>query len=382
MIAFDASGNVKWTIPGYNADMATADGGIVADTGTVCTPNGCTAGTAVTFDANGNATGQMASSPGESWTGESYATLGGSISDTGQQLFDVDVTSYSATAGGNPSQNGTAVPECPCEVQTGITSTASKFSFPKPQFANGFRSQSSFTGSRLMLASYPAHRVALLSPFLTFPSRAMFTPQLGGGSQVTDLLVVGDPGGTANDFETAAQTLATVANLYATNPPNASNPSLLKSGDFVIPGDPTADPAFPKPYFLRVHSVSDIATQLANNNLITGAVVLFMHGGTSKRTGESALFPYQPPKGVSAPNSALVSYDNLAVFQGAQLGPKASLTLYACHGGRKGKNPADSTSPISIAQALANTLNVTVYAWKAGMFFDVNPATTAMRQSL
>jgi hypothetical protein len=33
MVAFDAAGNVKWTMPGYNPDIATADGSIIADIG-------------------------------------------------------------------------------------------------------------------------------------------------------------------------------------------------------------------------------------------------------------------------------------------------------------------------------------------------------------
>jgi hypothetical protein len=33
MVAFDASGKVKWTVPGYSPDIATADGGIIGDFG-------------------------------------------------------------------------------------------------------------------------------------------------------------------------------------------------------------------------------------------------------------------------------------------------------------------------------------------------------------
>jgi len=52
MVAFDASGNLKWTVPGYNADMATADGSVVAQS---------TSGPFVSFDQNGSATDQISS---------------------------------------------------------------------------------------------------------------------------------------------------------------------------------------------------------------------------------------------------------------------------------------------------------------------------------
>src|SRR5258708_1270405 len=58
-VAFGASGNVKWTAPGNFAQMATADGGIIGASGT-------------TYDTNGNATGQLATLPTESWLGNGY----------------------------------------------------------------------------------------------------------------------------------------------------------------------------------------------------------------------------------------------------------------------------------------------------------------------
>ncbi len=63
MMAFDTSGNVKWTVPGdypqYYPKMLTADGSIVTNTG-------------LTFDATtGLATGQLASLPEfQSWIGK------------------------------------------------------------------------------------------------------------------------------------------------------------------------------------------------------------------------------------------------------------------------------------------------------------------------
>ena len=75
MTAFDSAGNFQWsTGSSYYPEIATADGGVIAETAT---------GTHVTFDQNGRATGQLASLPTKSLTGELY--LLGSIDD----IFDV-----------------------------------------------------------------------------------------------------------------------------------------------------------------------------------------------------------------------------------------------------------------------------------------------------
>ena len=64
MVAFDASGNVRWTVAGYEPQIATDDGGVIAtDVNT---------GSAVTFDQNGNATGRIGSLPTQSWTLNEY----------------------------------------------------------------------------------------------------------------------------------------------------------------------------------------------------------------------------------------------------------------------------------------------------------------------
>jgi len=107
MIAFDASGNTTWTNPGYNADAATADGGIIADTGTVCTPNGCGTGPSSTFDASGAATGQLANLPNyRSWLGYGYQ-----FGPTAQLAFNWPhlASTFAALSAENQSQNGTSV---------------------------------------------------------------------------------------------------------------------------------------------------------------------------------------------------------------------------------------------------------------------------------
>jgi len=106
MIAFDASGNVRWSVPGnYQPKIATADGGVIATLDD---------GSAATFDSDGNATGQMASLPTYSWLGYAYR-----VKSTGQVAADEpDVAaSFSPFGGANNSANGTAVPRVPYSLE-------------------------------------------------------------------------------------------------------------------------------------------------------------------------------------------------------------------------------------------------------------------------
>jgi hypothetical protein len=95
MIAFDASGNVRWVVPNDEPQMATADGGAIGKSG-------------ITYDSNGNATGQFGVSPDYSWSQQWYSSSGGQVADVIEATVDWAV-SYQAVAGGNPSSNGTAV---------------------------------------------------------------------------------------------------------------------------------------------------------------------------------------------------------------------------------------------------------------------------------
>jgi hypothetical protein len=96
MAAFDQSGNVRWSVPNYSPVVATADGGAIARSfdGT----------TTSTFDANGNATGQIGNLPTYSWKG---AYTLGSV-DSVIPTFDLAniANSFSATVGGNLTGNG------------------------------------------------------------------------------------------------------------------------------------------------------------------------------------------------------------------------------------------------------------------------------------
>ncbi len=91
MVAFDAAGNIRWIVPNETPQIATADGGVIGQSG-------------ITYDQNGNATGQMAM-PIQSWTGNAYQV--GSVDQVTSAMVDVAL-SLNPFINGNPSGNGTA----------------------------------------------------------------------------------------------------------------------------------------------------------------------------------------------------------------------------------------------------------------------------------
>jgi hypothetical protein len=92
MVAFDASGNVRWSVPNDQPQLATADGGVIGQSG-------------ITYDQNGNATGMIANLPTQSWRGNAYQV--GSVDQIVAALSNA-ATSLWAHLGGSPSGNGTA----------------------------------------------------------------------------------------------------------------------------------------------------------------------------------------------------------------------------------------------------------------------------------
>jgi len=102
MVAFDQSGSLRWSVAGnYQPRIATADGGVVATDDS---------GAAVTFDQNGNATGQIGAWPTYSWMGNAYQQQGSVEQICANLLFVLyDVaSSFWAVAGANYSDNATA----------------------------------------------------------------------------------------------------------------------------------------------------------------------------------------------------------------------------------------------------------------------------------
>ena len=100
MAAFDQSGNIEWSIPGYSPVIATADGGVIA---TTYNSNGGLI--TATFDANGNATGQIPNFPTLSWKG---AYQLGSVDSVVPPPVTL-ATTFAGVSGGNLTGNGTAL---------------------------------------------------------------------------------------------------------------------------------------------------------------------------------------------------------------------------------------------------------------------------------
>ena len=92
MVAFDATGNTRWIVPNETPQIATADGGVIGQSG-------------ITYDQNGNAMGQMASLLTYSWLGYAYQ---GDPAQVRMNMPDFGL-SFGAIAGGSLSPNGAAV---------------------------------------------------------------------------------------------------------------------------------------------------------------------------------------------------------------------------------------------------------------------------------
>jgi len=95
MVAFDATGGTRWTVPNDSPMIATADGGVIGQSGTI-------------YDQNGNAVDQMANIPTYSWIQAAYLSIGGQVAQVLQPPANW-AASYQGIAGGNFSSNETSV---------------------------------------------------------------------------------------------------------------------------------------------------------------------------------------------------------------------------------------------------------------------------------
>jgi hypothetical protein len=93
MIAFDASGTARWIVPNETPQIATADGGVIGQSG-------------ITYDQNGNATGMIASLPTYSWLGYAYQD-GPTTQVQARSLYAA--LGFWSFLGGYNGGNGTAV---------------------------------------------------------------------------------------------------------------------------------------------------------------------------------------------------------------------------------------------------------------------------------
>ncbi len=218
MVAFDATGKVRWIVPNEQPHIATDDGGVIGASG-------------ITYDSNGNATGQVGSLPTQSWPGDQYQVQGAVESVLAPLLFEAGA-SYWPTVGGNLSGTGTAYLPCPCLLQS--TATPAVPTSP---------SMKAYRGRDLVNKTY--------------------------------LVMAGDPGrnwGPGHDwnvgglFNLAAETLAS---------------SLTQSGCNTVINQ-------------RISSFSDFNSALTTNGPIDGSVTYFGHGGgDSHNPSNPALFPGQ-----------------------------------------------------------------------------------------
>jgi hypothetical protein len=95
MVAFDATGNVRWVVPNETPQIATADGGVIGQSG-------------ITYDQNGNVTGTSQDPGGvTNWQGQFYNFGASGV----QQIYSW--VGYGAgfwsVAGGSPSGSATSV---------------------------------------------------------------------------------------------------------------------------------------------------------------------------------------------------------------------------------------------------------------------------------
>jgi hypothetical protein len=304
VIAFDTSGGLRWSVAeNYQLQIATADGGVIA--------TDYFSGSAITLDQNGNVTGQMASLPIQSWTGNEYTSFGSVASISMPPVFPAG-DSFWPQANGNPSENGTAFVQCPCLVQSADAAQ-----------------------------TYASSMTAIPKAV----NRAALQPTESGAPLKTYVILEGDPG--LNLGPGHNHNVGDLFHLAAGTEQDALN----AQGN--LAGSPQ-----------RVSSVQDFAAQLTASGPITGGVIYFGHGmgwPYADRTMGSALAP-----GEQAGENTNITAENLNLLSNAQIDTSATITLHACYAGY-------GSGRYSIAQLIANQLQRRVYAPTAGAFFSVDP---------
>ena len=265
MVSFDQSGNVRWIVPNYSPLMATADGGVIATTDYV---------SATVFDQDGNATGQMANMPTQSWTGTAYLQPG-AVQQVVAAPLSVDGASFWPEAGANPSGNGTAIVQCPCLLQS--------TSGPAP------RDSSAGPVSAKELGGSVHQKVAANGPV---------TPQ----SPPAYVILVGDPGLNTVDCPRDSQHCHDVGDSFNVAAQTEAN-RLSGLGNSA---------AYPPQ---RVSSIQDFNQGLTQNGYIDGGVIFFGHGGVVSIAGQPhwAIMPGEqagPDTNISEVNVQTLSPSN------------------------------------------------------------------------
>ncbi len=314
MIAFDASGNVRWIVPNETPQIATADGGVIGHSG-------------ITYDQNGNATGMMAGLPVQSWRGEYVAQ--GSVESVVASVIPEGDASFWSVVGGNPTGNGTAFVLCPCLLQ----------SLPDP-------------------APDPAPSSEIRKP-LTAKDVPPPPPPPGPLGPPVYVLLVGDPGLNTVDCPTDIRHCHNMDRIFMVTAQTMAN-QLNGQGNVAYPPQ-------------RVSSVQDFEAGLTDNGYIDGGVIYIGHGGVIGVEGQEyrALLPGEQ-SGFDTNISAL----NVNTLKNEELAPRqktetrtATITLWACDAGEGGR--------YSIAQLIANRLKRHVFAPLLGVYFSNDPNVKA-----
>jgi hypothetical protein len=247
MIAFTSGGNTLWTGPSETPLIASSNGGVISSVGTAC-------------DQNGNATGQVGTPPTQSWAGNGYQH--GSIEQLAAPQMDVESASFRPMAGGNPSQNGTGAPLCPCLLQT---TNSSGQPMPNMVRAEAQIMQAGAASQRQVPPPPPTYVLLAADPGLNVP---------GGGQHN-----VGD-----------------AFNLESLTSYN----SLSAEGNLALSW--------------KVSSVQDFARALTQSGKITGGVIYFGHGKAVVDTNNTVAGSILAP-GESSGADTNVTADNVKSLQ-------------------------------------------------------------------
>ena len=362
LYAIAPNGNVLWQQPintgsGYLRPLtplyATADGGAIVTTTTPCLAGAyCapTLGILYTIDQNGNVTSQAPDAGAViSWTGMWNSASGNGISDLSPEPFVIDPDSFASQTGGNPSQSGPALPECPCDLQSTSSDSTGQV-----------MEQQSTVKSQFALQQRALPNVSPVCPICDLqPPPTGYTPACTAtpGTQSTFLLLVGDPGkgdhNSGNLFNLAAQTEAD---------------QLKSQGHRVVA--------------CRVSSIQMVDQAFITNGYIDGGVIYFGHSGpftlkdaiTGKKLGVASILAVGQESGPATNVSFANLTQQLSNIQTAHggmniMGPNAAFTVNGC---KAGVDVDDYywLAPTSIAKGLSLVTQRGVYAYQVGMYFS------------
>jgi len=372
LIALAPDGSQLWSSQIGNAPItplyATSDGGVIVTStpsGPIVTvgPNGTLLatnqllstrlGTLYTVDQNGNVTSETPDTGAAiSWTGQWYGSSATEISGFQPQTsFATDDASFWSQAGGNPSQNAVAIPQCPCLLQsTEDTSSATTQTQPLETRA---------VASANAQLSPPAD---CLICTLTAPNPPLqpLSCMTIAGSGPTNLLLIGDPG--LNNPGGNSYNVGYGFSLAAQQKAN----DLHAQGNKVIA--------------CRVSSVQDFNAALTQNGFINGDVHYFGHSGitgftvvTGAHVVASTLYVGQAP----GANTNIGGYnvDQLCNTKSGCnidgiLSNNTAIRLNGCDAGKTVPDYWANGNLTSIAQLIANQLRRGVYAYDVGTYFS------------